>query len=664
MLGAGTWLWQGSVGEWRDSEHVSERRPKDFLLVRVKVLPLWFSVSWVISTLRSKVKRLPRRHLQRRLSVSSDQGCAPCRPWGGRVSMWNSPPSPRSSLLPSPLLASLSAQQGTMVRCLVLRLPALPVCLAVVQLLSPCSAQFAVVGPPEPILAIEGEDAELPCHLSPEMSAETMRLKWVRPSPRQVVHTYAHGQEDTPAAEYRGRTSILREDITAGKAALRIQDVRASDRGTYLCYFQDGHFYATAQVELKVAALGSDPHVEMKGYETGGIRVECTSAGWYPQPQIQWRDARGHSLSAEVATEAADPQGLYAASASVVLQGGSGEGVSCVIRNPLLGQERSARLSIPGPFFQNAQPWVVALGLTLPALLGLLAGAGYFLWRQQKKNQDLCWEKERERAEKGWTKIPYLSREERSQAYAEWKMALFQPADVFLDPDTAHPNLLVSEDKRSLQWTGRRQKLPENPQRFVRENCVLGWERFTSGKHFWEVEVGDRKEWCLGVCRESVIRKRGVKIAPKNGFWTVELVVGNYYLALTDLRTPLTCVSPPERVGVFLDYEQGQVSFYNALDGSHIFTFTQIRFYGPLRPVFGMWKKDPTPMTICPAQEAVGTSLVPDPGPDSSLETPVSPGSAGGNGDPQAEETSLLLAAPPGAEGLLNSKTSQHENTQ
>ncbi|XP_053511945.1 butyrophilin subfamily 3 member A3-like [Artibeus jamaicensis] len=569
-----------------------------------------------------------------------------------------------------------------MVSCLVLPLPALPVCLAVVQLLRPCSAQFAVVGPPEPILAMVGEDAELPCHLSPKMSAEHMELMWERSSPRQVVHTYAHGQEDTPAAEYGGRTSILREDITAGKAALQIRDVRASDRGTYLCYFQDGDFFENARVELEVAALGSDPHIEMKGYEAGGIQLECLSAGWYPQPQIQWRDTRGHGLPAEVATEAADPQGLYAASASVILEGSSGEGVSCVIRNPLLGQERSAMVSIAGPFFRSVEPWAVALAVLLPALLFLLLGTWCFL-RQHRKIRALTKEKERERTQKeaaeaemqqqrsameslqaelSWRKMQYLERGQ-SQAYAEWKMALFQPVDLFLDPDTAHPRLRVSVDKRSLQLTETREDLPDNPERFSENPCVLGCESFMSGRHFWEVDVGDRRDWCVGVCRENVERKSPVRLRPENGFWGMRRSHGGDYRGLTDRQTKLTVAHPPERVGIFLDYELGEVSFYNAINGSHIFTFPRTSFSGPLRPIFGIWTLDPRPLTICPAQKAVGTSVVPDPGPDPSLETPVSLGSAEGNGDPQAEETSLLLAAQPGAESILNHKISQQEIT-
>ncbi|KAM5294717.1 butyrophilin subfamily 3 member A3-like isoform 2-T2 [Glossophaga mutica] len=341
--------------------------------------------------------------------------------------------------------------------------------------------------------------------------------------------------------------------------------------------------------------------------------------------------------------------------------------------------ELKTALFQPAVVLCRTYSWVVPLGMTV--LLGLL----FTLWRQQKKIQALSKEKERERTRKEaaqaeakmeqsakeklqdelrWTKIPHRPRGERSQAYAEWKTALFQPADVILDADTAHPALRVSEDQRSLQRADGWEDLPENPKRFLGNECVLGCESFPSGRHFWEVEVGDRAQWCVGVCRESVRRKDVEKMAPKNGFWTVGLNPGNHYLALTDPQTPLTPVSPPERVGVFLDYELGEVSFFNAIDGSHLFTFPRTSFSGPLRPVFGVSTFEPTPLTIYPAQKAVSGSLVSDPGPDPSLESPVSPGSADGSGDPQAEETSLLPAAQPGAEGLLTSRTSQREITK
>ncbi|XP_045706612.1 butyrophilin subfamily 3 member A2-like isoform X2 [Phyllostomus hastatus] len=198
--------------------------------------------------------------------MSAETGTWTTSPSGANATLAASPPTatrrPRAFHVPSsrtvvpaaqPLLASLC--EVRMGRCLVPRLSALPVCLAVVQLLSPCSAEFAVVGPPEPILPMVGEDADLPCHLSPEISAEALQLMWVQPGRRQVVHVYAHGQEDTPAEQFRGRTSIIREDVTAGKAALQIHNVSVSDNGTYLCCFQDGDFYAKAQVELQVAGV-------------------------------------------------------------------------------------------------------------------------------------------------------------------------------------------------------------------------------------------------------------------------------------------------------------------------------------------------------------------------------------------------------------------------
>uniref|UniRef100_A0A2K5M958 RING-type E3 ubiquitin transferase n=1 Tax=Cercocebus atys TaxID=9531 RepID=A0A2K5M958_CERAT len=549
------------------------------------------------------------------------------------------------------------------------------VCLLLVQLLTPCSAQFAVLGPHGPILAMVGEDVDLPCHLFPTMSAETMELRWVSSSLRQVVNVYADGKEveDRQSAPYRGRTSILRDDITAGKAALRIHNVTASDSGKYLCYFQDGDFYEKALVELKVAALGSDLHIEVKGYEDGGIHLECRSTGWYPQPQIQWSNDKGEDIPAVKATVIADGVGLYAIAASVIMRGSSGKGVSCIIRNSLLGLEKTASISITDPFFRNAQPWITALAGTLPISLLLLAGASYFLWRQQKEKIALSRETEREREMKEMeyaaTKQEISLREktcsERRMEWrknkttdlflicvsflSEWKMALFKPADVILDPDTANAILLVSEDQRSVQRAEEPRDLPDNPERFEWRYCVLGRENFTSGRHFWEVEVGDRKEWHIGVCSKNVERKKGwVKMTPENGYWTMGLTDGNKYRALTDPRTNLKLPEPPRKVGIFLDYETGEISFYNATDGSHIYTFPHTSFSEPLYPVFRILTLEPTALTICPIPKQVESSPNPDLVPDHSLETPVAPDLANESGEPQAEATSLLLPAHPG----------------
>nr|XP_044632994.1 butyrophilin subfamily 3 member A3-like [Equus asinus] len=404
----------------------------------------------------------------------------------------------------------LSRAQMKMASSLHIPLLNLLVCVILVQLLTPCSAQFAVVGPSGPILALMGEYADLPCHLSPKMSAEIMDLMWVRFSLREVVYMYANGEErdDEQMAEYRGRTLILRDDITEGKATLRIYDVRASDRGSYRCYFQDENFSENAVMELKVA----------------------------------------------------DP-------------------------------------------FWRTWPWITALVGTLSILLLILTGMGYFLCRQQKeKEKEQMEEKAREdlQHELKWRKIQYMARGGMSQVYAEWKMALYQAADVILDRGTAHPNLGVSGDKKSLWWTDRKLLRPNNLRRFLGHHCVLGFNSFRSGRHFWEVEVGYRGEWCVGICTKNVERVFRVNMSPKNGFWTISLSNGEDYQALTDPRTDLTISNPPQRVGVFLDYETGEVSFYNALDGSHIYTFPHTSFSKPVYPVFRLMSWHPTDLTICP----------------------------------------------------------------
>ena len=174
--------------------------------------------------------------------------------------------------------------------------------------------------------------------------------------------------------------------------------------------------------------------------------------------------------------------------------------------------------------------------------------------------------------------------------------------NVTLDAATAHPVLLLSEKGRRVTWQERCQDLPSSTQRFNSLPCVLGQLDISSGRWYWEVEVGEARSWDLGICRDNVTRKERVTMSPQNGFWAIRLYDGDYW-ALTSRVTPLTLQEKPLIVGIFLDYEAGDVSFYNMTDGSHIFTFPQNTFYGILRPLFRLWSSDSGSLTIVQVEE-------------------------------------------------------------
>uniref|UniRef100_K7G9T8 Uncharacterized protein n=1 Tax=Pelodiscus sinensis TaxID=13735 RepID=K7G9T8_PELSI len=144
-------------------------------------------------------------------------------------------------------------------------------------------------------------------------------------------------------------------------------------------------------------------------------------------------------------------------------------------------------------------------------------------------------------------------------------------AIVTLDPDTAHPDLVLSKDRKRVRWEHARQPLPDNPERFDTRPCVLGCEGFTAGKHCWEVEVGGG-QWSVGVARESVSRKGGISRSPEGAIWAVQQRGRGQFQALTSPVTPLH-LSLPHRIRVCLDCDRGQVTFIDAGAKAPIFTF-------------------------------------------------------------------------------------------
>ncbi|XP_063488810.1 butyrophilin subfamily 2 member A1 isoform X2 [Symphalangus syndactylus] len=485
--------------------------------------------------------------------------------------------------------------------------------LLLLLLLSLCalvSAQFVVVGPTDPILATVGENTMLRCHLSPEKNAEDMEVRWFRSQFSPAVFVYKGGRQRTEEQmeEYRGRTTFVSKDISRGSVALVIHNITAQENGTYRCYFQEGRSSDEAILHLVVAGLGSKPEVEMRGHEDGGIRLECTSRGWYPKPLTVWRDPYGGGVvPALKEVSLPDTDGLFMVTTAVIIRDKSVRNMSCSINNTLLGQKKESVIFIPESFMPSVSPWAVALPIIVAILMIPIAICIYWINKLQKEKKILSGEKEFERETR---EIAQKLQEE-----LRWRRTFLHAVDVILDPDTAHPDLFLSEDRRSVRRCPFRhlgESVPDNPERFDSQPCVLGRESFASGKHYWEVEVEKVIEWTVGVCRDSVERKGEVLLIPQNGFWTLEMHKGQYR-AMSSPDRILPLKESLCRVGVFLDYEAGDVSFYDMRDRSHIYTCPRSAFSMPVRPFFRLGCED-NPIFICPALAGANGVTVPEEG--------------------------------------------------
>ncbi|CDQ86397.1 unnamed protein product [Oncorhynchus mykiss] len=146
--------------------------------------------------------------------------------------------------------------------------------------------------------------------------------------------------------------------------------------------------------------------------------------------------------------------------------------------------------------------------------------------------------------------------------------------NVTLDPDTAHPNLIVSGDGKQVRFGDLRQNVTDGPQRFDFVFNVLGKEGFSSGRFYYEVQVEGKTDWVLGVAGEFINRKGMTIVEPDNGYLALWMRDENEYIALDELPVLLYLNPTPQKIGIYIDYEQGQVSFYDVDNRSHIYSFS------------------------------------------------------------------------------------------
>ncbi|XP_078422664.1 butyrophilin subfamily 3 member A1-like isoform X2 [Cetorhinus maximus] len=393
--------------------------------------------------------------------------------------------------------------------------------------------KFLVLGPDDPVVAIAGEDALLECQLVPDISASNMVVQWFKSGLDSPVHVYRNGEDDIVAQHrgYRGRTELLKYELTKGTISLRIKNTTIFDEGKYRCLVADRTVSEETAVILKVVGLGHDPWIQMKGYHENGIQLVCKTSGWFPAPTIQWISEDGHVLTQAETRYQQDSKGLVNVQSDIVITRQSTNRFKCRI---LIGHLKTA---------QEVDIRISELKL--------------------RKSFIEC----------------------------EWKRICDYDVSVTLDVETANPWLEVSEDLKSLRRTRTRRNLPDTGKRFIDWPCALGSEGFTSGRHYWEVEVKGNRGWILGVAAESVERKDGVRLIPETGFWTIERDGDQFYIKSSP-ESRLHVGQIPGKVGVYLSFESGTVSFYSADTKSHLHSFTGNKFTEKLYPFFWTWNKN------------------------------------------------------------------------
>ncbi|GCB70556.1 hypothetical protein scyTo_0010802 [Scyliorhinus torazame] len=174
----------------------------------------------------------------------------------------------------------------------------------------------------------------------------------------------------------------------------------------------------------------------------------------------------------------------------------------------------------------------------------------------------------------------------------EWDKMLRCAVSVSLDPDTANGNLDVSQDQTMVKDGGGWRNVTENPTRFERYPFALATEGFKTGKHYWEVEVGESCNWDLGVAKETVQRKGRITLNEEHGYF----VIGRYwekYEVKNAAKTEILVSEKPRKIGICLNYDEGIVSFHNADTKDQLYVF-HTAFTETIFPFFCPWRSQET----------------------------------------------------------------------
>lgn len=499
------------------------------------------------------------------------------------------------------------------------------------------SEQYAVVGSVDPVFAVAGEDVILPCSVKPNISVVDTKVEWFRLDQQySVVHFY-EDQKDRNTEQiqsFRGRTELNHQQLQTGNASLRLSAVKVSDEGRYKCFIQSNSWSDDATIDVKVEAVGNPPVITVDGFDrSGGLHLQCEAEGWYPEPDLEWLDSEGVRLSSET-TETHRNTDRFSVKHTVTVHQRDGK-IHCRVK--LRHHMLETLINTTSNIFTSWRTSVIFISVfvLLSVIAGILIAVNVQKYRAYNRRraerrheydhlcENILCENSRIEYEHGQllkekNKIQHEHgqlleeknkiQHERDQLLQSQRMIIPKAikhlrqhiaVNVTLDADSAHRDLIVSEDGKQVKCGNTEKGENEENNRFTEYLGVLGKKGFSSGCFYFEVQVKGQTEWYLGVTRESADRKE--LINPENGYWTVGEKADGYWAHGTS-NVSLSLRVKPQIVGVFVNYEKGFVSFYDVESMFHIYSYTGQSFNEKLFPFVSLGdvcNENSTPLMIC-----------------------------------------------------------------
>ncbi|XP_038831834.1 butyrophilin subfamily 1 member A1-like [Salvelinus namaycush] len=411
-------------------------------------------------------------------------------------------------------------------------------------------ADLSLIVPPDPVVASAGDDIILPCHLSPQSSAVDMDIRWFKEGDFTNPLYLYKSRTGEDGEGYKGRVSLLTQELERGNMSLLLKNVKVSDMGRYKCQASRLDWIQEPAVVLQVTQQGSVPRISMRKHHRVFIQLSCSSENWYPEPHMLWKDRSGKEITSAETERPKQKEGgvLYSISSHMRIRMDQLDGVTCVVMSKGKGTIlESALLQMTGEFkefyLSSLPDRVYIAAFVIPVFLALVCITASVLFVMHQKR-----------------------------------------VHVTLDPDTANPRLTVSDKNKSVKF-GDLRKESRNEKRFEEKQCVLGMEGYDAGKHYWEVDLGEKTQWSVGVAQDPENRGSNIQMMPENGYWSIRLENGVLKTVQQSSKV-LPIELKPVKLGVLVDYVGGEIVFFNVEKKCHIHSFAGT-FTKKLYPLFG-----------------------------------------------------------------------------